>query len=158
MINLFARLHDGAEAYKNLRLLLTKSTYPNLFDKHPPFQIDGNFGGAAGIIEMLVQSHARPGDSTASPGTGFLIDLLPALPAEWPKGAIKPIKCRGGVTVALEWSAEKVTVGIEVNRDTELNLRLPEGWVFEQSGERTISLPKNAGWHGQFACKKAGAT
>ena len=107
---------------------------------------------------MLVQSHARPGDSTTSPGTGFLIDLLPALPAEWPKGAIKPVMCRGGVTVSLEWSAEKVTVGVEVTRETELNLRLPEGWVFEQSGERTITLSKSAGWHGKFTCKKSGDT
>ena len=150
LINFFARLHDGAAAYENLRLLLTKSTYPNLFDAHPPFQIDGNFGGAAGIIEMLVQSHARPADSTRPPGDGFLIDILPALPEAWPEGRIGPVHCRGGLRMDVAWTPEKVTVSVAASLDTELNLRLPEGWVFTENSDRLIGKPVNAGWRGVF--------
>jgi alpha-L-fucosidase 2 len=91
-LNLWARLHDGGRADAVLtRLLSPDRTYPNLFDAHPPFQIDGNFGGAAGIIEMLVQS---------SPSA---IAVLPALPHRWPTGRIDGVRCRGGVEVGVSW-------------------------------------------------------
>ena len=142
LINFWARLRDGDRAWADACALLAKSTLPNLFDDHPPFQIDGNFGGAAGIAEMLLQSHVR----TWSGGhLVHRIDLLPALPAACPDGRATGLVARGNVRTEIEWKAGAlVRARLEAPDGRELRIRVPDSMkrvTVAVDGQRPLELP-----------------
>ncbi|MBE6345755.1 MAG: glycoside hydrolase family 95 protein [Lentimicrobiaceae bacterium] len=134
-INFWARLHDGERAYKLLKNLMTPAmvgdrvgagTYPNLFCSHPPFQIDGNFGGTAGIAEMLIQSH-----------DGF-IELLPALPQTWKNGSFKGLCAENGAVVDCYWENGNINkIKIKSKNGGSYKILMPDGSI------KNICLKKN---------------
>ncbi len=138
-VNFWARMKDGDHAYQLIRNQLTMvapdvqngqggGTYPNLFDAHPPFQVDGNFGCTAGIAEMLLQSH----DGS--------IEILPALPAGWKNGTMKGLRARGGFTVDMEWKENKISkLTIYSALGGNCRIRLAEG---SQPLSKYLSLAK----------------
>lgn len=130
IINMWARLFDGEKVYENVKALLNISTNPNMFDSHPPFQIDGNFGGAAGITEALLQSENDE------------LVLLPACPEEWGAGEIKGAKARGGFTVNMSWNGSVVTAEIAATVDGVLRLAVPES--AELSGAKPTAYENGA--------------
>ncbi len=138
-INFWARLLDGDHSHKMLIEALSGNTFPNLFDAHPPFQIDGNFGGTSGIAEMLLQS--QPPTLGAHPE----IQLLPALPSAWPSGSVTGLRARGGFTIDMSWQNGKLagatirsTSGTQTKvryGDKVLDLKLKPGQSVKLDGE-----------------------
>jgi alpha-L-fucosidase 2 len=122
VIIFFTRLQDGEKAWEHLQALMTKSTLSNLFDTHPPFQIDGNFGGTAGIAEMLLQSD------------GKTIRLLPAIPAEWTDGEVDGLFARGGIEVSEQWANGELT-GVSLVSSTATSQKL-----IYRDNSRTVHL------------------
>ena len=134
-INLWARMKNGEKAYQIYRKLLTAvapeksripnyskggGTYPNLFDAHPPFQIDGNFGGVAGVCEMLMQSHCN----SQFDNSQFTIELLPACPKAWSEGSVSGLCARGGYEVSFEWKGGYVRqCSIKARRNGAVTLK-----------------------------------
>jgi alpha-L-fucosidase 2 len=140
-INFWARFLDGEHAHKMLVEALAGNTFPNLFDAHPPFQIDGNFGGAAGIAEMLLQSHEQEIRNSKNEIRNKpeirIIELLPALPKAWPAGSVKGLRARGGFEVEMNWSDGKLqSAVIRSLLGNECKVRL---------GDKVISFPTTTG-------------
>ncbi|MEI6892255.1 MAG: glycoside hydrolase family 95 protein [Pontiella sp.] len=148
----WARLHDGDRAHKIYTFLTSKRAYPNLFDFHPPFQIDGNFGGAAGVCEMLLQSHLRSVNPNATTieeaafiayqqdadipnqyvpvvpdeklvNAPYILHLLPALPSKWAKGKVFGLRARGGFEVDIAWdNGQLLQAEIRATRDSQFRV------------------------------------
>lgn len=129
-IALWARLFDGDHAHRMLRGQLAESTLPNMFDTHPPFQIDGNFGAAAAIAEMLLQSD----DATVS--------LLPALPSAWPDGRVEGLRARGALAVDMSWRGGKLArAALTADKDHPVTVKSGDRSVhLELSARRTVLL------------------
>jgi alpha-L-fucosidase 2 len=154
-INCWARLHDGDHAFRLVREQLTAvdttqtnyqrggGTYLNLFDAHPPFQIDGNFGAVSGINEMLLQSHTKVPDTGDPTADRYLLHLLPALPSAWADGAVKGLRARGGVEVDLAWRDHKaISTSLRATSGGLWRLRAPAGQKISavRSGRQAVPM------------------
>ena len=139
-INFWARIGDGNHAYKLFKNLMNPvksyksdngginydgsgaGTFPNLFCSHPPFQIDGNFGGSAGLMEMLLQSHIVKDDGTR------IISVLPAIPDEWESGSFKGLRARGGITVNCSWGNNEIKIDIDNPLEEKIEIIAPDNF------------------------------
>ncbi len=129
--NMWARLFDGEKVYENLKALLNRSTNPNMFDSHPPFQIDGNFGGTAAIIEALLQSENNE------------IVFLPARPEQWNEGEVKGAQARGGFEVDFKFKGDSVDAKILSKAGSVLRVAAPENAEIEVSSGMTLKGYEN---------------
>jgi alpha-L-fucosidase 2 len=142
IINFWARLGEGDLAHENIQALLAKSTNPNLLDNHPPFQIDGNFGGTAGMAEMLLQCHAGE------------IMILPALPRAWPEGSIKGLRARGAIGIDISWANGKAeVVALRPAVGGEHKIRPPRGQEIAAISESGKKLKLDASADGVVILK-----
>ena len=139
-INFWARLGDGNHAYKLFKNLMNpvkaykgegneirydgsgSGTFPNMFCSHPPFQIDCNFRGSAGLMEMLLQSHVVKDDGTR------VISILPAIPDEWESGSFKGLRARGGITVDCSWENGKINLTLDNNNNEKIEIVKPDSF------------------------------
>ena len=139
-INFWARLGDGNHAYKLFKNLMNpikaykgegneirydgsgSGTFPNMFCSHPPFQIDGNFGGSAGLMEMLLQSHVVKDDGTR------VISILPAIPDEWESGSFKGLRARGGITVDCSWENGNINLTLDNPNNEKIEIVKPDSF------------------------------
>jgi alpha-L-fucosidase 2 len=159
--NCWARLHDGDHAYKLVRdqLHVVDSTqtnysrgggtYLNLFDAHPPFQIDGNFGALSGMTEMLLQSHLMYDESSSTPSEPdhYVLHLLPALPSAWTVGEVKGLRGRGGIELDLAWKngkAVSATLRPTVNNAWRLRAPIGQKIAAVRAGNRVIPITSEA--------------
>ena len=146
-INLWARLHDAEHTFKLITNIISRGTLPNMFDNHPPFQIDGNFGGCAGIAQMLLQTHAGE------------IELLPAVPKALATGKVRGLCARGGLEVDLKWTAGRaVEAVLRAKLAGQHRLRPPAGQKIVKVLEGEKEVPTKSDGDVRILTVRAGAT